>query len=182
MLILKISLKNCYSFFKLALKQNQTKRSSTPMRTLKSLFVLLLIGVFLACDTDQDDIALSTAEAEQLNVMVKSGSWHISEFILDDDNNTAEYANYEFVFNENSKLAAEAKGESLSGTWRVSNDSGSEYDSYYDVDFNIFFDSSTKFGELTNNYDVISATNSEIKLNLQDNPSGKTAILVFSKN
>lgn len=152
------------------------------MRTLKLLIVFLSIGIFLACDTDQDDIALSKAEAEQLNLMVQSGSWHISEFVLNDADNTADYSNYEFVFNENSKLAAEAKGESLSGTWRVSNDSGSEYDSYYDVDFNIFFNSSTKFGELTNNYDVISATNSEIRLNLQDNPSGKTALLVFSKN
>ncbi|MEO2061629.1 MAG: hypothetical protein ABGW97_01505 [Christiangramia sp.] len=152
------------------------------MKTFKMCIVLISFGLLLSCDTDQDDISLSTAEAAQLNMMVKSGNWQISKFELDNDDKTANYASYEFSFEENNNLKASRTGDQQVGTWRVSNDSGDEYDSYNDVDFNIFFSTGSKLGELTNNYDVISATETEIKLDLQENPSGRTALLVFSKN
>ncbi len=136
----------------------------------------------LSCDKDNDDISLSQVEANQLNMIVKQGEWQISSFILNDEDNTAYYTDFLFTFEDNNNLKATSSITQQIGTWRVSNDSGSEYDSYNDVDFNLFFSSDSKFGELTNNYDVISATNQEIRLSLQENVNGETGKLTFSRN
>ena len=138
--------------------------------------------MFLSCDTDRDDIDLSEAEANELNLIAQEGEWKITQFTLNKVQNTADYTDYIFVFEDANNLSAISTLDDVSGTWRISNDSGSEFDSYNDVDFHIFFTSTGKLGELANNYDVISATNNEISLTLGENENGTTASLRFSKN
>ncbi|MDX1543483.1 MAG: hypothetical protein R3214_06000 [Christiangramia sp.] len=152
------------------------------MRSFKIVLILFSLSLILACDNDKDDIALSAAEAAQLNQIVMQGEWRISNYNSNGTDNTANYSDYLFVFEEDRNLSVTSSSDNFSGTWRISNDSGSEFDSYYDVDFNIFFSSSGKLAELTNNYDVISATNDEIQLSLENSPNGNTALLTFSKN
>lgn len=136
----------------------------------------------ISCDTDQDDIDLSEAEARELTLIAGNGEWKISMASFNNEENTANYSNYIFSFQESNNLSAVSSIDSVMGTWRVSNDSGDEFDSYNDVDFHIFFNSNGKLGELANNYDVISATENEIKLSLGENANGNTAFLTFSKN
>ncbi|MCM8570016.1 hypothetical protein NE848_11545 [Gramella jeungdoensis] len=152
------------------------------MRSLKNVLILFSLSLILACDNDKDDIALSAAEAAQLNQIVMQGEWRISNYSSNGNDNTANYSDYIFVFEDDNNLSVTSPSDNINGTWRISNDSGSEFDSYYDVDFNIFFGSSDKLGELTNNYDVISATNDEIKLSLENSPNGNSAYLTFSQN
>ena len=152
------------------------------MKRFKIVLVLLMVSLFLSCDTDQDDISISTAEARELNLIAQKGEWKISQFRINDIDNTADYTDYIFLFADGNKLTAIGKIDELSGTWRVSNDSGDEFDPYDDVDFHIFFNSQSKLGNLANNYDVIAATNSEIKLIMQQTRNGDTAELTFSKN
>lgn len=151
------------------------------MKRFKIVLVFVTISVFLACDSDRDDIALSAAEAAQLNQIVQQGEWKISEYSRDGADNTANYSDYIFAFEEENNLLVNSTSDVVNGTWRISNDSGSEFDSYNDVDFNIFFNSSGKLGELTSNYDVISATNEEIRLSLEQG-NERTVLLTFSKN
>lgn len=136
----------------------------------------------LSCDTDNDDIDLSAAEANELSLIVQQGEWRITEFSKNQTDNTANYSDYVLVFEEANKLSAISSVDQVTGTWRINNDSGSEFDSYNDVDFHIFFSSESKLGELSNNYDVISATANEIRLSQEENANGNTAILTFSKN
>ncbi len=138
--------------------------------------------MLLSCDTDQDDISISEAEANELNMIAQEGEWKISQFTRNDVENTANYSDYSFVFEDGNNLMAFGSIDEVSGTWRVSNDSGDEFDPYDDVDFHIFFSSQGKLGELANNYDVIAATDSEIRLILQQNSNGDSARLTFSKN
>lgn len=153
------------------------------MRSFKITFILLSLSIFLACDNDQDDIALSAAEAAQLNQIVQQGEWSISTYTSNGSDNTANYSDYTFIFEEDNNLSANSSSDNITGTWRISNDSGSETDSYDDVDFNIFFSSTGKLAELTSNYDVISATNNEIRLSLENSEEGSnSAMLTFSRN
>lgn len=152
------------------------------MKRFKIVLVLLAVSFFLSCDTDTDDIARSAAEANQLNLIVQQGEWQISQFSLNGSEDTAKYQDYMFVFEEANNLSATSNLDPVTGTWRISNDSGSEFDSHNDVDFNIFFNSNGKLGELTRNYDVISATNNEINLMVEASENGETATLTFSKN
>ena len=152
------------------------------MKRFKIVLVLLTVSLFLSCDTDQDDISLSEAEAKELNLIAQEGEWKISQFTRNNVENTANYADYAFVFDDGNNLTAFGSIDEVSGTWRVSNDSGDEFDPYDDVDFHIFFSSQGKLGELANNYDVIAATSSEIRLIMQQNSDGDSAKLTFSKN
>lgn len=152
------------------------------MRIFKITLIFIALNVFLACDNDRDDIALSAAEAAQLTHIMKLGEWKVSAYTYNGDDKTANYSNYVFVFEESNNLTVTSSSENIIGTWRVSNDSGSEFDSYDDVDFNLFFSSTGKLGELTSNYDVISATNTEVQLSLEDSSNGNNALLTFSRN
>ncbi|WP_026934290.1 hypothetical protein [Christiangramia echinicola] len=152
------------------------------MKRLKIVLVVLMVSLVLACDKDRDDIDLSQAEANELNLIAQQGEWKISNFTLNNVQNTADYTDYVFLFDDANTLSAISTIDEVSGTWRVSNDSGDEFDPYDDVDFHIFFSSTGKLGELANNYDVIAATNNEIKLNLGENANGTTALLIFSRN
>ena len=152
------------------------------MKRLKIVFVLLMVSLILSCDTDRDDIELSQAETNALNLITKEGEWKISNFTLNNAENTAEYTDYIFMFEGANKLSAISTIDEISGTWRISNDSGDEFDPYNDVDFHIFFGSTGKLGDLANNYDVIAATDNEIRLALGENENGTTASLIFSKN
>ena len=152
------------------------------MKRFKLVFVLLMIGIMMSCDTDRDDIDLSEAEARELNLIAAQGEWKITEASYNNIETTASYSSYVFLFEDSNNLTAISDYDSVNGTWRVSNDSGDEFDSYDDVDFHIFFNSAGKLGELANNYDVISATENEIRLMLGENANGTTALLTFSKN
>ncbi|QYA26362.1 hypothetical protein G3I01_12880 [Gramella sp. MT6] len=152
------------------------------MKRFKIVLVFVMVSMLLSCDTDQDDISISEAEANELNMIAQEGEWKISQFTRNDVENTANYSDYSFVFEDGNNLMAFGSIDEVSGTWRVSNDSGDEFDPYDDVDFHIFFSSQGKLGELANNYDVIAATDSEIRLILQQNSNGDSARLTFSKN
>lgn len=152
------------------------------MKRFKRVLVLLMTALIISCSTDRDDIDLSEAEAKELSLIAAHGEWRISKSSFNNVETTANYSDYIFVFEEANNLAAISSIDSVNGTWRVSNDSGDEFDQYNDVDFHLFFNSSGKLGELANNYDVISATNEEIRLSLGENANGDTAILTFSKN
>ncbi len=152
------------------------------MKRFKIVLVLLITSLILSCDTDRDDISRTQAEVNELNLIVRTGEWEITNFTLNNEENTANYSDYFFRFEEANHLTAISQVDEVTGTWRVNSDSGDEYDPYNDVDFHIFFDSSGKLGELANNYDIISASNSEIKLQLAANAIGNTAFLTFRKN
>jgi len=152
------------------------------MKRFKIVMVFITVFTLFSCDTDMDDIDLSTAEANELNIIVQKGEWKITQFSMNGSDRTANYKDYIFLFDEENSLYASSSIDEINGTWRISNDSGSEFDSYNDVDFNVFFMSDSKLGSLTNNYDVISATDNEINLMLETSENGNTARLSFSKN
>jgi len=152
------------------------------MKRFKMVLVLITVIVFFSCDDDRDDIDLSVAEANAMNLMVQEGEWSISKFSQNGSDKTALYEDYIFIFENENKFSAISSLEEVNGTWRISNDAGSEFDAYDDVDFNIYFSSNGKLSELTRNYDVISATNNLIQLNLDMNQNGDTVELSFSKN
>lgn len=152
------------------------------MKIPKMAIIAIILLVMTSCNKDNDDILSTSAEAAELNLIMKQGSWTISNFVKNDENLTADFKGYDFSFEENNVLQAISSTDQISGSWRASNDSGSEYDSYYDLDFNIFFSASTSFESLTSNYNVVSATSNEVKLEMKPNAASNTGSLTFIKN
>lgn len=152
------------------------------MRRLQFILVIMLVNLLTSCDKDMDDIERSEAEVKALINIVQEGEWNITNYTYEGSNETANFSDYVFSFQEANDLLATTNADEVLGTWRISDDSGDEFDPYNDVDFNIFFDSSGKLGQLTNNYDIISATANEIRLKLAANRDQQTATLTFSRN
>lgn len=149
------------------------------MRILKPLFVLFLI-FFVSCDKDQDDISLTSAETSALNVIIKEGEWKIDSYVVDGINVSSDFKEFSFSFNEENELSATTSADTYIGSWRASNDSGSETESYNDVDFHIIFIASGKLDALSHNYDVISATSQEVNLSYTE--SDREVLLSFNRN
>lgn len=152
------------------------------MRHFKLLLVAVSLIFIISCDSDKDDILSTDAQVNELRILMQSDNWHISNFVKNNDNLTADYQDYSFNFDENNVLRAVSDANEIDGTWRISNDSGSKIDSYFDVDFNIFFSPEGKVGRLAGDYTVISADAENIRLELGENISGNVALLSFSKN
>jgi len=180
MLNLKIILILSISIYKFTPKPNIY--NSSPMNRLKMLLLITTVIFCFSCDTDQDDMDLVDTELIALNELLVDTEWRVSNFAEDGIVKTSDFEDYIFAFEGSNELKANTLTGKHDGTWRVSNNTGTEYDSANDLDFTIFFTPNGKLGGLTNAYDVISANSSEIKLMLEKNANGNTGFLTFIRN
>ena len=146
----------------------------------KIVLTILLVVVFIvtSCSSDDGDIIIDTANIQQISNTAKTGTWHITSFIDSGNNETANFTGYNFTFNDNGTLAASNGSNTINGTWSVTNSSSS---SSNDVDFNIAFASPPNFQELSEDWDIVSASNSKIDLIHVSGGNGGTDTLTFEK-
>jgi len=155
------------------------------MKKLNVLASGLLCFAALACSDDDSSSVPDNTNATAVFNNMKSGSWKITSFIEDGDDETAHFAGYNFSFNENGVLKAVNGATTLSGTWSVtdSNNSGDDDNSNSnDVDFNIMFTSPDDFTDLTDDWDVLERTGTVLKLVDISGGNGGTDYLTFTKN
>ncbi|MBU2018304.1 MAG: META domain-containing protein [Bacteroidetes bacterium] len=118
---------------------------------------------------------------ENIEEEITSGSWRITYFNDSGTNETANFNSYNFTFNGDGTLTAVNGSNTYSGTWSVT-DSNSNDDSPDDLDFNIYFKLTNDFEDLNDDWDIISHTSSELKLNDVSGGNGGTDELTFVKN
>ncbi|MFV8225761.1 hypothetical protein [Christiangramia aquimixticola] len=147
----------------------------------KGVFLLLVSVVcFLtSCDTDRDDIKLSQAELIEFRKIVKNGEWKVSKFIENGTAKTNNYDGYSFSFQELNTLIASGNAAEVNGTWSTNRDEGPGYEANKKIYLHLFFGADEKLSNLTNSFIVISASSSEIELEVMDNDS---TLLSFRKN
>lgn len=131
---------------------------------------LLLIG-FAACKKKQ---------VKKVEKAVTEGSWRITHFIDSGDDETSNYATATLTFNEDGTLIL-THGNTYSGTWSVTNDSGSDDDSNdSDLDFNISLP--VPHESLSDDWDIESHSSSKIVLkDLDDDEPNKSDYLTLEK-
>ena len=131
---------------------------------------LLLIG-FAACKKKQ---------VKKVEKAVTEGSWRITRFIDSGDDETSNYATATLTFNEDGTLIL-THGSTYSGTWSVTNDSGSDDDSNdSDLDFNISLP--VPHESLSDDWDIESHSSSKIVLkDLDDDEPNKSDYLTLEK-
>lgn len=131
---------------------------------------LLLIG-FTACKKKQ---------VKKVEKAVTEGSWRITRFIDSGDDETSNYATATLTFNEDGTLIL-THGNTYSGTWSVTNDSGSDDDSNdSDLDFNISLP--VPHESLSDDWDIESHSSSKIVLkDLDDDEPNKSDYLTLEK-
>lgn len=125
----------------------------------------LLSGVFLliSCKKDSNDTNRSSFE----------GTWRIVLFTDHGNDETNDFSGYLFSFGNNGVLEASKSGSAKTGTW-----------SYEGDEFNINLGEKTgsnkPLGELTDDWELISKTSTEIKL--KDDNDASAEFLTFKKN
>ncbi len=112
---------------------------------------------------------------------VNTGTWRITFFEDSGNNETSNFAGYNFTFNSTGALHADNGSNSYNGTWSIT-DSNSNDDSLNDLDFNIFFNLTNEFEDLNDSWDFISNSATKIELIDISGGGGGTDYLTFEKN
>lgn len=144
---------------------------------LVSIIIASIIGIS-SCKKD-DNSTLSTIA--EVSSSVSSGTWRITYFMDSGTNKTNLFNGYAFTFNSNGSISAVNGLTSVNGSWSVTN-SDSTDDSPSDLDFNILFTTPVAFEDLSDDWDVLEATNTKIKLVDVSGSNGETDYLTFEKN
>jgi len=151
--------------------------------------VLILLAIFAAsCSSDStDDSPMDAAASVQaVSNLATSGSWRITSFIDSGIDDTNDFQGYSFTFNSDGSLVAENGTAIITGSWSVTSDDSSDdsddYDSSDDIDFNIFFSAPPDFAELSDDWDIVSRSDTRIELIDISGGNGGTDTLTFQKN
>lgn len=150
---------------------------------LKGILVIFIYtGLAMSCDKDDDNNQQQDTTVQQTQNTAQSGSWKITYFFDSDQNETDDFAGYVFTFNENGSLVAVNGSTTITGTWSVTDSNSSDDDGgSSDVDFNIFFASPSDFEDLSDDWDIVSVSNSKIELTDVSGGNGGTDFLTFEK-
>jgi hypothetical protein len=147
------------------------------MRTILVSIILASLLGFSSCKKD-DNSTLSTIT--EVSSAVSSGTWRITYFMDSGTNKTNLFTGYAFTFNSNGSISAVNGLTIINGTWSVTN--SSDDDNTNDIDFNILFTTPASFEDLSDDWDILEATNAKIKLVDVSGGNGGTDYLTFEKN
>lgn len=155
------------------------------MKKLNLLATVLLCCTVLSCSDDDNSSIPDNTNATAVFNNMKSGTWRITSFVEDGNDETAHFAGYNFSFNENGVLKAVNSATTVNGTWSVTDSDNSSDDddsNSDDVDFNIVFTTPDEFTELTDDWDILERTGTVLKLVDVSGGNGGTDYLTFTKN
>jgi len=138
-----------------------------PIMKNKILSLCTLALFFVSCSNSNSDDTGSQQE------IVSNGTWRVTLFTDSGNNETSDFNGYAFTFGPSGAITATKGSQTQNGTWSISSN-----------DFNINLgpkvDSNKPLGELTDDWDIISISNTEIKL--KDDNAASNEFLTFTKN
>ena len=153
------------------------------MNFLRTFLIIGLLFITMSCTTNDTIITDNSAAIQQVQNTAKSGDWRITNFNDSGTNKTANFTGFSFTFSDNNTITAVNGSTTVSGTWSVrdSNNSSND-DSSNDIDFDISFASPRNFQDLTEDWSIVSSSNSKIDLKHVSGGNGGTDLLTFEKN
>lgn len=125
----------------------------------------LLSGVFLLISCKK--------ESNDTNRISFEGTWRIVLFTDHGNDETDDFSGYLFSFGNNGVLEASKSGSAKTGTWSYEGDE-------FNINLGEKTDSNKPLGELTDDWELISQTSTEIKL--KDDNDSSAEFLTFKKN
>lgn len=159
---------------------------------MKNKSILLLIAILsmslMASSCSNDDGGSNNNNNQQISDwedITEAGTWKITLYSDDGEDETFYYEGYTFTFAANSTLTAVKGEETITGSWSITDDSNSNDDddgNSDDIEFNIFFSTPPRFEELSDDWDIVSISNVKIELVDVSGGNGDTDYLTFSKN
>lgn len=140
------------------------------MNTQK-IFQTSLIALFLlflpSCKKDSVSANVSTT--------IQNGSWKISLFNDSGNDETNHFTGYSFNFGSGGAVSASNGYSSVSGSWSTGNDDSQNK-------LNLNFGDNGNFGELSDDWHIISESSTKIELEDVSGGNGGTDLLTFVKS
>ena len=135
------------------------------MKKINLFLAAVAVMGIMAC-SDDDSSSTNNNNSQNLSEVrntVQSGTWRITSFVEETNDETNHFTGYDFTFDDNGTLTADNGTNTYNGTWSVTNDSSSDDDgnSSSDVDFNIAFPSPDNFTDLNDDWDILERTNTK---------------------
>ncbi len=150
------------------------------LRLIPILAMLFMLNVASMCSSDDD--SPSSADPTPVINTATSGTWRITLFNDSGNNETSHFTGYNFTFGASNVLTAANGTNTYTGSWSVTSDDSGDDSPSNDLDFNIGFSSPADFAELSEDWNIISYTATEIKLIHISGGGGGTDYLTFTKN
>ncbi|MCF6407145.1 lipocalin family protein [Chitinophaga filiformis] len=139
------------------------------MRSNSWLAAILLYACILSCSNDDNPAPPPDRDAPT------TGTWRVTLFSERGNNETGDFNGYTFTFDSNGSATASKNSTNRSGTWSI-NSSATEFN----IDFGEKSDANKPLGELTDDWEIISITSTEIKL--KDDNDASEEFLTFNQN
>lgn len=153
------------------------------MRKILSIFIIMIVST--ACDDNDGDSSKRTATetVEDIQNKTENGQWRITYFFDTDEEETDNFTGYIFEFNSGDILTATNGSNNYSGSWSVTDDGSHDDNSkeFEDIDFNIAFNNPNDFEELSEDWEIISLSDTKIELRHVSGGNGGTDLLTFEK-
>lgn len=124
-------------------------------------------------DDDDDDDSDNTPISSNFLTVLQSGTWNVSYF-FDDTNTTSNYAGYNFSFDSNGIIGVSVNSVNLSGTWESYVDDNEDT---LEINF-----SSSQLEDLSDDWEIIEFSETEIRLKDVSGDNGEIDYLTFQKN
>jgi len=142
-----------------------------------TFFALCCLVLFGACSKWK-------SQQKQITQISTDGTWYISSYTDNGENETAEFSTFRLNFLEDGVLNGtdllSSSSTPFSGTWSIT-DSNTNDDSLEDLDYNINFNVGNKLDDLSDDWDIISFSETEIKLKDVSGGGGGTDYLTLTK-
>jgi hypothetical protein len=144
------------------------------------LLCLFMLNVASMCSSD-DNSSSSQDPTPVINAATQ-GTWRVTSFVDSGTDETNHFTGYNFTFSSGGVLTATNGSNTVPGTWSVTNDNSNDDNPSNDLDFNITFSAPANFVDLTDDWDIVSYSNTTISLIDVSGGNGGTDTLVFTKN
>ena len=142
------------------------------------LLPMIALGLLTSCSKWKND-------QKQINKAAIDGTWIVSSYIDDGDDETADFTTFRLDFLDDGILNGtdllSSNSNPYVGSWSVTDSNSNDDDSLEDLDFNINFAVGNKLDDLSDDWDIISYTDTEIKLIDVSGGGGGTDYMTLTK-
>ncbi len=145
------------------------------------LFCLFMLNVASMCSSDDNSSSSSQDPTPVINAATQ-GTWRVTSYVDSGTDETNHFTGYNFTFGNGGVLTATNGSNTVTGTWSVLNDDSNDDSPSNDLDFNIGFTAPANFADLTDDWDIVTYSDTTISLIDISGGNGGTDTLVFTKN